>query len=345
MIFRQLFDSTSSTYSYLLASRHGGEALIIDPVLERVDRYIQLLKELDLRLVKAIDTHLHADHITGLDALRERTRCITVMGEQTKADVVSIRVADGDRVDIEGLSLEAIYTPGHTDDSYSYILPDRVFTGDTLLIRGTGRTDFQNGNARAQYDSLFGRLLKLPEETLVYPAHDYKGDTVSTIGEERAFNPRLQVKSIDEYVELMKNLNLPNPKMMDVAVPANMRIGLARDIVTGRGWTLTAEEAKQILGKPDVALIDLRENQERRKDGTIPGSLHVPYPDVEESLKADGLLQHLAKGGGKRLIFFCTYGQRSAMAVQAAQAAGLETSRHIRGGLQAWQQAHGPLTH
>ncbi len=344
MIFRQLFDSTSSTYSYLLASRHGGEALIIDPVLERVDRYIQLLKELDLRLVKAIDTHLHADHITGLDALRERTRCITVMGEQTKADVVSIRVADGDRVDIEGLSLEALYTPGHTDDSYSYILPDRVFTGDTLLIRGTGRTDFQNGDARAQYDSLFGRLLKLPEETMVFPAHDYKGDTVSTIGEEKAFNPRLQVKSIDEYVELMNNLNLPNPKMMDVAVPANMRIGLARDIVAERGWTLTAEEAKEALGKPDIALVDLREDQERRKDGVIPGSLHVSYPDVEESLKADGLLQHLAKGGGKRLIFFCTYGQRSAMAVQAAQAAGLETARHIRGGLQAWQAAHGPLS-
>jgi glyoxylase-like metal-dependent hydrolase (beta-lactamase superfamily II)/rhodanese-related sulfurtransferase len=345
MIFRQLFDSTSSTYSYLLASRHGGEALIIDPVLERVDRYIQLLKELDLRLVKAIDTHLHADHITGLDALRERTRCITVMGEQTKADVVSIRVGDGDRVDIEGISLEALYTPGHTDDSYSYILPDRVFSGDTLLIRGTGRTDFQNGDARAQYDSLFGRLLKLPEQTLVYPAHDYKGDTVSTIGEEKAFNPRLQVKSIDEYVELMNNLNLPNPKMMDVAVPANMRIGLARDIVAERGWTVTAEEAKEVLGEPDIALVDLREDQERRKDGIIPGSLHVPYPDIEESLKAEGLLQHLAKGGGRRLIFFCTYGQRSAMAVQAAQAAGLTASRHIHGGLQAWQQAHGPLSH
>jgi len=344
MIFRQLFDSTSSTYSYVLASRHGGEALIIDPVLERVDRYIQLLKELDLRLVKAIDTHLHADHITGLDALRERTRCITVMGEQTKADVVSIRVADGDRVGIEGLSLEALYTPGHTDDSYSYILPDRVFTGDTLLIRGTGRTDFQNGDPRAQYASLFGRLLKLPEETLVFPAHDYKGDTVSTIGEEKAFNPRLQVKSIDEYVELMSHLNLPNPKMMDVAVPANMRIGLARDIAIGQGWTLTAEEAKQVLGKPEIALIDLREDQERRKDGIIPGSLHVPYPDVEEGLKTEGLLQNLAKGGGKRLIFFCTFGQRSAMAVQAAQAAGLTTSRHIQGGLQAWQQAHGPLT-
>ena len=220
-----------------------------------------------------------------------------------------------------------------------------MFSGDTLLIRGTGRTDFQNGDARAQYDSLFGRLLKLPEQTLVYPAHDYKGDTVSTIGEEKAFNPRLQVKSIDEYVELMNNLNLPNPKMMDVAVPANMRIGLARDIVAERGWTVTAEEAKEVLGEPDVALVDLREDQERRKDGIIPGSLHVPYPDVEESLKAEGLLQHLAKGGGKRLIFFCTYGQRSAMAVQAAQAAGLTASRHIHGGLQAWQQAHGPLSH
>jgi glyoxylase-like metal-dependent hydrolase (beta-lactamase superfamily II)/rhodanese-related sulfurtransferase len=344
MIFRQLFDSTSSTYTYLLASRHGGEALIIDPVLERVDRYIQLLKELDLRLVKAVDTHLHADHITGLEALAERTRCITVMGEQTKADVVSIRVSDGDRVGIEGLSLEALYTPGHTDDSYSYIMADRVFTGDTLLIRGTGRTDFQNGDPRAQYDSLFGRLLKLPEETMVYPAHDYKGDTVSTIGEEKAFNPRLQVKSVDEYVDLMNNLHLPNPKMMDVAVPANMRIGLAQQIVAGKGWAISAEEAKQLVDKPEVALIDLREDQERRKHGVIPGSLHVAYPAIEDSLKADGLLQQLAKAAGKRLVFYCAFGERSAMAVQAAQAAGLATSRHIHGGMQAWQQAHGPLT-
>jgi glyoxylase-like metal-dependent hydrolase (beta-lactamase superfamily II)/rhodanese-related sulfurtransferase len=340
MIFRQLFDSTSSTYSYLLASRHGGEALIIDPVLERVDRYIQLLRELDLRLVKAIDTHLHADHITGLEALSERTRCITVMGEQSKAEVVSMRVTDGDKVEIEGLSLEAVYTPGHTDDSYSFVMPDRVFSGDTLLIR---RTDFQNGSARAQYDSLFGRLLKLPDETLVYPAHDYKGDTVSTIAEEKAFNPRLQVKSIDEYVDLMSNLNLPNPKMMDVAVPANMRIGMARDIAIKRGWTLTPEEAKAVLGKPEIALIDLREDQERRKDGIIPGSLHVAYPDVEQSLKADGLLHTLATSAGKQLVFYCTFGQRSAMAVQAAQADGLETARHIQGGIRAWQHADGPL--
>ncbi|MGB2932298.1 MAG: MBL fold metallo-hydrolase [Methyloceanibacter sp.] len=343
MIFRQLFDSTSSTFTYLLASRHGGEALIIDPVAEKVDRYIQLLKELDVRLVKAVDTHLHADHVTGLDALRERTKCITVMGEQTKADVVSIRVRDGDRVGIEGLSLDVAYTPGHTDDSYSYILPDRVFTGDTLLIRGTGRTDFQNGDPRAQYESIFGRLLKLPDETLVYPAHDYKGDTVSTIAEERAFNPRLQVKSVDDYAELMNNLRLPNPKMMDVAVPANMRIGLAQNIVADRGWALTPEEVKGLLVRPDVALIDLRETQERRRDGVIPGSLHVAYPGVQESLQADGLLRQLAEAGGKKLIFYCAFGERSAMALQAAQAAGLESARHLQGGMQAWKSAAGPL--
>src|SRR6202042_3723687 len=268
MIFRQLFDSTSGTYTYLLASRHGGEALIIDPVLEKVDRYLQLVRELDLRLVKAVDTHLHADHITGLGALRDRTHCITVMGEQSKVDVVSMRVGDGDRLRIEGLSLDVIYTPGHTDDSYSFVLGDRVFTGDTLLIRGTGRTDFQNGSAKAQYESL-QRLLRLPDETLVFPAHDYKGDTVSTIGEEKLFNPRLQVRGADEYTALMAGLNLPNPKMMDVAVPANMRQGLLQAEIARRGWALSAPEAQTLLGRKDIALIDLRERSEREKNGVI----------------------------------------------------------------------------
>src|ERR671919_598524 len=242
MIFRQLFDQTSGTYSYLLASRRGGEALIIDPVLEKVDRYLQLVRELDLKLVKAVDTHLHADHITGLGALRDKTHCITVMGEQTKADVVSMRLSDGDKLTIEGLALDVIYTPGHTDDSYSFIMPDRVFTGDTLLIRGTGRTDFQNGDPRSQYDSIFNRLLKLPDETMVFPAHDYKGDTVSTIGEEKRYNPRLQVKSVDEYVELMGKLNLPNPKLMDVVIPANMHVGLHQDELAKQGLALTARD-------------------------------------------------------------------------------------------------------
>jgi sulfur dioxygenase len=343
MIFRQLFDSTSGTYTYLLASRRGGEALIIDPVLERVERYLQLVRELDLRLVKAVDTHLHADHVTGLGALRDRTHCITVMGEHTQADVVSMRVADGDYVGIEGVRLDVLYTPGHTDDSYSFLLADRVFTGDTLLIRGTGRTDFQNGDPRAQYDSIFNKLMKLPDETLVYPAHDYKGESVSTIGEEKNFNPRLRVKSIDEYVDLMNNLKLPNPKMMDVAVPANMRVGLRQEEIARKGWALSAAEAMAMRGRNDVALIDLREKNEREKHGVIPGSLHAPYPDLAENISAGGMLHELAEATGKRIVFYCAYGERSAMAVQAAQDAGLKTACHIEGGVNAWKKANGPL--
>jgi len=345
MIFRQLYDSVSGTYTYLLASRHGGEALIIDPVLEKVERYLQLLRELDVRLVKAVDTHLHADHITGLGALRDRTHCITVMGEQTHADVVSMRVTEGERVAIEGLCLDVLYTPGHTDDSYSFVLGDRVFTGDTLLIRGTGRTDFQNGDPRAQYDSIFNKLLKLPDETLVFPAHDYKGDTVSTIGEEKSFNPRLKVKSIDEYVDLMNNLKLSNPKMMDVAVPANMQVGLRQAEIARRGWAVSAIEALALPGRADVVLIDLREKSERDKHGTIPGSLHAPYPDLQENIGKGGMLHELAAATGKRLVFYCAFGERSAMAVQAAQDAGLASACHIEGGIAAWKKAAGPLAH
>jgi glyoxylase-like metal-dependent hydrolase (beta-lactamase superfamily II)/rhodanese-related sulfurtransferase len=345
MIFRQLFDQVSGTYSYLLASRRGGEALIIDPVLEKVDRYLQLIRELDLNLVKAVDTHMHADHITGLGALRDRTRCITVMGEQTKADVVSMRLVDGDKLTIEGIVLESMYTPGHTDDSYSFLMGDRVFTGDTLLIRGTGRTDFQNGSARQQYDSLFGRLLKLPDDTLVFPAHDYKGDTVSTIGEEKRYNPRLQVKSVDEYVDLMSKLNLPNPKMMDVAVPANMKVGLAQEQIASRGWAYTAQQALAMVDRSDVALIDLREGSERAKHGTIPGSLHVPYPSLQENIRAGGMLHELAKSTSKRIVFYCAFGERSAMAVQAAQDAGMTSACHIQGGIDAWKKVGGVLAH
>jgi glyoxylase-like metal-dependent hydrolase (beta-lactamase superfamily II)/rhodanese-related sulfurtransferase len=343
MIFRQLFDSVSGTYSYLLASRAGGEALILDPVLEKVDRYCQLLRELDLKLVKAVDTHLHADHVTGLGELRDRTHCVTIMGEQSKADVVAMRVSDGDKVMVEGITLDVMYTPGHTDDSYSYLMGDRVFTGDTLLIRGTGRTDFQNGSARAQYESIFGRLLKLPDETLVFPAHDYKGDTVSTIGEERRYNPRLQVRSVDEYVELMANLKLPNPRMMDVAVPANMHVGLHQDDLAKQGLSFTAGEAIKVLGRPDILLVDLRENGERAKYGTLPGALHAPYPTIDESLKPGGMLREVATATGRRIVFFCAFGERSAMAVTAARQAGLANTAHVSGGMDAWKKAGGPV--
>jgi glyoxylase-like metal-dependent hydrolase (beta-lactamase superfamily II) len=225
MIFRQLFDHESSTYTYLLADRKGGEALLIDPVLEQTEKYVRLVEELGLRLVVAVDTHIHADHVTALGALRDQTGCATAMGEQSQAECVSLRLRDGETLRVDGLALEVLYTPGHTDDSYSLLLPDRVFTGDTLLIRGTGRTDFQNGDPAAQYDSLFGRLLRLADDTLVYPAHDYNGMTVSTIGEEKAHNPRLQVSSKQEYVDLMNNLVLSSPRLMDVAVPANRACG------------------------------------------------------------------------------------------------------------------------
>ncbi|MBB3461203.1 MBL fold metallo-hydrolase [Rhizobium sp. BK377] len=341
MIFRQLFDSVSGTYTYLIASRRGGEALIIDPVLEKVERYMQLVRELDLKLVKAVDTHLHADHITGLGALRDQTHCITVMGEQTKADVVAMRVSEGDRVGIEGISLDVLYTPGHTDDSYSYLMGDRIFTGDTLLIRGTGRTDFQNGDPRAQYDSIFNKLLRLPEETLLFPAHDYKGDTVSTIGEEKRFNPRLQVKSIDEYVDLMNNLHLPNPKMMDVAVPANIHIGLHQEEIARKGWAVSAKDALGLRGRADVVIVDLREKSERERHGVIPGALHAPYADLQENLSEGGMLHELAVATGKRVLFYCAFGERSAMAVQAAQDAGVGTACHIEGGIDAWKKAGG----
>jgi rhodanese-related sulfurtransferase len=265
------------------------------------------------------------------------------MGEQSKADVVAMRVGDGDRVKIEGVSLDVMYTPGHTDDSYSYLMGDRVFTGDTLLIRGTGRTDFQNGSARAQYDSIFGRLLKLPDETMVFPAHDYKGDTVSTIGEEKRYNPRLQVRSVDEYIELMGNLNLPNPKLMDVVVPANMHVGLHQDDLAKQGLALSAREGIDSLGRPDLLLVDLREDSERSKHGTLPGALHAPYPTIGESLKASGMLRQVAAATGRRIVFFCAFGERSAMAVAAAKDAGLANTAHIAGGMDAWKKAGGPV--
>lgn len=226
MIFRQLFDQTSSTYSYLIASRTGGEALLVDPVLEHTEQYIQLANELSLELVLAVDTHIHADHVTAIGRLREETGCITAMGSKTQAECLSMQFEDGEKLRVDGIAVEAIYTPGHTDDSYSFRLADRVLTGDTLLIRGTGRTDFQNGDPGSQYDSLFGRLLTLPDHIQVYPAHDYNGMTVSTIGEEKRFNPRLQVTDRGAYIDQMNNLVLDNPKLMDVAVPANRQCGL-----------------------------------------------------------------------------------------------------------------------
>tara|TARA_Y100000590_G_scaffold87171_1_gene97730 strand:- start:2040 stop:2732 length:693 start_codon:yes stop_codon:yes gene_type:complete len=223
MIFKQLFDPSSYTYTYLISSGRGREALIIDPVIEHTEEYIKVLEKLDLKLVKVIDTHIHADHITGLNELNKRTSCTRIMGEKSKSEVIDLRIKDSEKITVEKIELKAIYTPGHTDCSYSYLMNDRVFTGDTLLINATGRTDFQNGSSEDAYDSLFNKLLKLPENTLVYPAHDYNGKKFSTIKNEKNNNPRLQVNSKEQYTEIMDNLNLANPKMIDVAVPANVK--------------------------------------------------------------------------------------------------------------------------
>jgi len=223
MIFNQFFDEVSSTYTYLISSGKGREALIIDPVIEKINDYILHLKKLDLKLVKVIDTHIHADHISGLYELYKKTKCITIMGDKSPSEIVALKVKDGEKIKIENIELTSIYTPGHTNCSYSFLMNDRVFTGDTLLINGTGRTDFQNGDSVAQYYSLFDRILKLPEETIVYPAHDYNGKKFSTVGEQKKTNPRLQVKNVEEYVNIMKNLKLDPPKMMDIALPANIK--------------------------------------------------------------------------------------------------------------------------
>ena len=225
MIFKQAFDKKTSTFTYIIASAKGREAVIIDPVIENVDNYIKLLEELDLKLVKVIDTHIHADHVTGASKLKEATNCATLMGEHTLAETVEIKVKDNEIIDIDNLKIKSLYTPGHTSDSYSFLLNNYLFTGDTLLINGTGRTDFQNGSSEDAYNSLFNKILKLPEETLVYPGHDYNGKFSSTIGNEKKFNPRLQVISVNEYVDIMSNLNLSKPKLIESNVSRNIKLG------------------------------------------------------------------------------------------------------------------------
>ena len=342
MIFRQFYHQDSGTYTYLLGGRTGGEALIIDPVEERVERYLALLDELDLRLAKVLDTHIHADHISGMAQLRDRTRCITVMGHEAPVDVVSMRIGDGDAVEVEGVSLRAVHTPGHTSESYSFVMEDRVFTGDTLLIRGTGRTDFQNGDPLQQYDSLFGKLLILPDETMVYPGHDYKGDTVSTIGEERRFNQRLQVTSREEYKALMDGLNLANPKMMDVAVPANLSVGRGQRDQAHPECAMSARDVMQ-SHRPDDILVDLRETGERSREGTIPGAVHAPYGRLAEMIAPGGALRALAGCPGHRLVYYCAFGERSAMAVESSRQSGLSNVCHMIGGIAAWRDAGGAV--
>jgi sulfur dioxygenase len=224
MLLRQLFDHETHTYTYLVADPDTKQALLIDPVREQVDRDLKLLEELGLTLVYALDTHVHADHVTGCGLLRERVGAKTVASSDG-AECVDRKVSHGDKLELGALTVEVLETPGHTDDSVSYRIGDNVFTGDALLIRGTGRTDFQNGNAEELYRSLTEVLFALPDDTRVWPGHDYRGHTMSTIGEEKRHNPRVAGKSREEFVHILDNLNLPRPSRIDEAVPANRMCG------------------------------------------------------------------------------------------------------------------------
>ncbi len=221
-IMRQFFDSESFTYTYLIASGMGREGILIDPVDRHYDHYVRIISELDLKLVAAIDTHTHADHCSARCALRHALNCEAVIGQQSQAECISLHAKDNEVIHFDGISIMPLYTPGHTDDSYCFVIDDAAYTGDTLFIRGTGRTDFQGGDAGAQYDSITEKLFTLPESTTVYPGHDYNGQTSSSIYEEKQFNPRLHQVSRQGYIELMDKLNLKKPQKMDIAVPANL---------------------------------------------------------------------------------------------------------------------------
>ena len=331
MLFRQFFDTTSSTYTYLIANKKGAEACIIDPVLEHIENYLKAIKDLDLKLVKVIDTHVHADHVSGISKLRDKTHCIACMGKsQNASEIVSMEVSDNEKFKVGDLELRALFTPGHTDDSYCFLLNNKIFTGDTLLIGGTGRTDFQNGNAEDQYNSLFNVVLKLDDSVLVYPAHDYKGETVTTIGFERKTNPRLQVKSKQEYVDLMSSLNLPNPKLMDIVVPKNRKHGVPLEIQMQFNG-INVQQLKTMMNQKKVKLIDVREDFEIQRDGLIEKSIQVPYTQIENFFQNIELSQST-----DQFVLYCHSGQRTYLALQKLKNSNIY---HLAGGILNWIEA------
>ncbi|NJK88736.1 MAG: MBL fold metallo-hydrolase [Myxococcales bacterium] len=330
MLFRQFLDPESSTYSYLVASRPGGEALLVDPVDTHVSEYLTEVEAQKLRLVRAVDTHVHADHVTGLGHLRDATGCITAMGEQSKAACVTETFRDGDVLELDGLRVEALYTPGHTDDSYCFRLADRVLTGDTLLIGGTGRTDFQNGDARAQWDSIMNVLLKLPDATRVFPGHDYRGRRESTIGEERRSNPRLQVPDVDAYVALMASLNLPNPKLMDIAVPANLACG-TRGAASTPAALLFRRASARAIEPARYRIIDVREPDEFGGElGHLDGAELVPLAGLLDAARD--------WPRDKPLLIVCRSGRRSARAAQSLASMGFWDVTNLEGGMLRWNE-------
>jgi sulfur dioxygenase len=351
MLFRQLFDAETSTYTYLLADEATREAIVIDPVLTQIERDIGLIEELELRLRYALDTHVHADHVTALGSLRERLGAQTVMSERAGVGCADILVKDGDSLAFGGHRIEVLETPGHTSGCLSYLLADRsmVFTGDALLIRGCGRTDFQEGDPHELYHSVHDKLFSLPGSTTIYPGHDYKGRTASSIDEERRHNPRLgRGNTEDRFVEIMRALTLAYPKYIDIALPRNVQCGLA--VVTGepplpRRWAPVeisvggipevAPEWVALHGR-DVRVIDVREPDELVGElGHIAGAEPLPLAQLPGPLEA--------APRDHAIVFVCRSGGRSGKAALSLAKLGFEQVASMRGGMRAWNQRRYPV--
>ena len=352
MLFRQLFDSESSTYTYLLADEKTNEAILIDPVRELAERDLTIIDELGLKLVNTLETHVHADHIAGSGVLRQRTGSRSIMSEDAGAKCADIMLGDGDTVDVGSIHIEGRKTPGHTEGCMTFLVssegePLRVFTGDTLLIRGCGRTDFQGGDAGTLYDSVREKIFSLPNDALIYPAHDYKGRTMSTVGEEREHNARLR-DGIDksEFIEIMGSLNLAQPKKIDVAVPANLACGLSMQSAGAPEPSWAPVERRDADNAPEVSiewtrstlgefrLIDVRETEELEGElGKIEGCEHVPLATVDEASED--------WRSDEPLIVYCRSGNRSAKAALLLEEKGFSRVASMRGGMLEWNASQG----
>jgi glyoxylase-like metal-dependent hydrolase (beta-lactamase superfamily II) len=324
MLLRTLIDAETSTYTYLLADLASGSAALIDPVRERVERDLKLIDELGLVLRYALDTHTHADHVTGVGLLREHTGCTTVVSARGP-EAADLRLRGGAKLQLGALEIELIDTPGHTDDSVSYRVGDELFTGDALLVRGNGRTDFQNGDAGALYDSITQRIFTLPDHTRIWPAHDYRGHTVSTVGEEKRCNPRLLGKTREQFIALMGALGLPPPKAIQEAVPANRELGLGGpEHASDRYAECSASELPAL--PRDTRVLDVREPHEWNGElGHMPGAINVPMREVPRAAQD--------WDRDRPLLVVCRSGRRSRQVCETLAGMGFTRLTNLRGGM------------
>jgi len=347
MLLRQLFDRETWTYTYLIADEESGEAVLIDPVIDQLERDIKLLEELGLKLVYTLDTHAHADHITGSGLLRKRLGSKAVIGAHAGAEGADLMVDDGSRLKFGAVELEVRSTPGHTDGCVTFVTMDHkhAFTGDALFIRGTGRTDFQQGSAERLYRSIHDKIFTLPDDTIIWPGHDYRGMTFTTVGEEKRLNPRVGDGRTDaEFAEIMDNLHLPTPKKLDIAVPANLHCGIvppssmSGDPLPERGWAAIERSPQGIpevsiawvaKNKGAVRMVDVREIDEAESDGKIENVDVVPMGTVDEASKAwDKEIP---------VITICRSGRRSGRVALELEKLGFKRIASMRGGMVAWQ--------